>query len=176
MMVAEFVRTSRGGEKLCHAGRMYRSQKNLANGHMRRKCAKADKGFKCGGDAVTDGNADGASVIRFGEHEQHCEPCAPTKDVANIRRAIIDAAFDSVGLPPMRALAECLDGESDAALQLPPPSGSLKRCAQNAAHRAAKRSGLEGAAGFVPNYSSLENLAIPPHLTRRRGGADSPLR
>ena len=66
---------------------------------MRWKCAKADKEFKCGGYAVTDGNAPGSLVIRFGDHEQHCEPCASTKDVATIRRAIITTASGTVGVP-----------------------------------------------------------------------------
>ena len=172
MMAAEFAPSARGWENICHNGRIYRPQKNLAGGHMRRRCAKADLDFKCIGYAATDGKGQGYAIIRFGENEHHCEPCASTNDVATIRRDVINTAGGRAGVPPMRALAECLEGATDAALQLLPPSGSLKRCAKNAAHRAAKRLGVEGAAGFVANYSSLENLAIPPHLLRRRDGAE----
>ena len=91
-MDAEFARSPRGGEKLCHDGRIYRFQKNLAGGQMRWKCAKADKDFKCSGYAVTYSKDPGSTVIRFSDHEQRCEPSASTKDVATIRRAVIITA------------------------------------------------------------------------------------
>ena len=78
---------------------------------MRWKCAKADKDFKCIGYAATDRKGPFPAVIRFGDHEQRCEPCASAKDVAAIRRAVINTAGGSAGVPPMRALAECIEGE-----------------------------------------------------------------
>ena len=49
MMVAVFVRAPRGEENLCHAGRMYRPQKNLANGHTRRKRAESERDSNAAG-------------------------------------------------------------------------------------------------------------------------------
>ena len=89
-MAAEFAPTDRGGGDLCRAGRIYRFQKNLAGWHMRWKCAKADWDSKRIGYAVTDEKGPGSAIIRFGEHDQRCEPCASTTDVATSRRAVID--------------------------------------------------------------------------------------
>ena len=55
MMDAEFPPSPRGGVDLRQAGRIYRPRENIAGGQMRRKCAKADKDFKCGRYAATDG-------------------------------------------------------------------------------------------------------------------------
>ena len=76
----------------------------------------------------------------------------------------------------MRSIAECLGGESATALQFPPPSESAKRSARNAAHLAAGRLGADGESGFVANYRPMDDLAIPPNLPRRGGGAEFLLR
>ena len=51
-----------------------------------------------------------------------------------------------------------------------PTAGVLKRSAKNAAFRARKKALVGGEAGFIANYNSLMDLAIPPYLMRRRDG------
>ena len=51
-----------------------------------------------------------------------------------------------------------------------PPSAVLKRSAQNAAYRARKKTHAAWESGDCANYNHLEELAIPPHITRRRDG------
>ena len=169
-MEASFTPTSRGGAKLCYAGRVYRFQKNLAGGQMRWKCVNAEWNFKCGGYAVTDGKVPGSAIVRTGDHASHCEPSASKQDVAAIRHAVISTAGGSAGVTPVRAVAECIGGAGSSVLQALPTSASLKRSAQNAAFRARKKAQADGEAGFFANYNSLEELRIPPSIISRRDG------
>ena len=107
---ATFTPTSRGGAKLCHAGRIYRFRKNLAGWQMRWKCINAEWNSKCSGYAVTDGKVPGSVILRAGEHAPPCEPSAPMKEGAPIRHAVISTAGGSAGVTHVRAVAECLGG------------------------------------------------------------------
>ena len=126
--------------------------------------------FKCSGYAATDGKVPGSVILRTGEHATHCEPSAPTKDVATILHAVISTAGGSVGVTPVRAVAERLGGAGNSATRSLPTSGALKRSTQNASFHARKKAQVDGEAGFIANYNALMELAIPPHLMRRRDG------
>ena len=155
--------TSRWGTNRCHSGRIYRYRKNLARGGMRRKRTNDEWNSKCSGCAVTDGNFPGSVIPRTGEHDPHCEPSAPKKDVATIRHAVISTAGWSAGATPCaRMFRVSWRGHGASVTRSPPPSEPLKRSAQNAAYRVRKKARADGVSGFVANYNSLEELAIPP--------------
>ena len=65
-MGASFAPTSRGGVSLCNTGRMCRYDKPLAGVWHRWKCAKYDRGFKCNGFDLANGEGPGKSPSELG--------------------------------------------------------------------------------------------------------------
>ena len=92
-----------------------------------------------------------------------------------MRRSGITRAGGSAGVTPSRSVAECIGAVAAAVARSPPTAACLKRSAQDAAFRARRKARLQGGAGFVANYNSLEEMAVHPNVMIRPG-ADEFLR
>ena len=150
---------------------MRRFDKPAAGGVWHRwKCAKYDRGFKRKGFDVASGKAPGAIVLRTGDRDEYCEPSASQMEAKTDRRNVIARAGGPAGVTPTRAVAECIGAVGGEVTRSLPTAERLKRDAQNAGLRGRRKARMEGEGGFVANYNSLEEMAIPPNLTTRPGG------
>ena len=140
-------------------------------GH-RWKCAKYDRWFKCDGFDVTNGKDPGDIALRAGARDDYCDPSAAQMEAEAVRRNAITRAGGMEGVNPTRSVAECIVAVDGAVLRSPPAAERHKRSAQNDGRRARRKALREGAGGFVSNYNSLEEMAMPPNLTTRPGGVE----
>ena len=150
---------------------MRRFDKPAAGGVWHRwKCAKYDRGFICNGFDVENGKDPGAIAIRTRDRDEYCDPSATQMVAKTARLNVIARDGGLEGVTHSRAVAERIGAVGGEVTRSLPTAERLKRDAQNAGLRGRRKARMEGEGGFVANYNSLEEMAIPPNLTTRPGG------